>query len=226
MKTDARQLQTWFEMFNGKYFNGELPQPSLCTGMSRTRLGSMSWRTERRLFSSAPRDYSIRISNYFEAGEHKLKSVLLHEMIHLYIVSRRLEDSSPHGIVFRKMMDEINKDGWDIRVSEKMTVKDTAPHAVKKRERIVLSVTTKDGKHILSVVNRAYVSGINSLLKKSSSVKEFSWHISRDGYFASFPVVRTPRGRLVGNEEYAKVMALLAKETPAMKTGASGIDLF
>ena len=102
MRVDASLLESWFALFNVRYFEGALPEPAFAVGRSRTRLGSLTWRYKYKLFSRRPCSYVIRVSNYYDLDELQFKSVLLHEMIHLHIVSRRLKDSSPHGKVCRR----------------------------------------------------------------------------------------------------------------------------
>ncbi len=180
--------------------------PVLSTGMSRTRLGSMSWRKERHLFRSVTA-YSIRLSNYYDVDETGFKSILLHEMIHLYIVSKGIKDTSAHGKVFRHHMDRLNADGWRITVSARMAGVPVAQHGKKKRARVILAVITDDGRHVVSVVNPRYVTAIDRVIRRSGHVSSFSWHISTDDYFSRFPVVRTPRGRVVADETYVRLLA-------------------
>ena len=210
MQVDVRQLEEWLASFNETYFGGRLPVPSLAVGKSRTRLGSLSWKMRRKLFAKRPYDYVIRISNYYEADEKHFKSVLLHEMIHLYVVSEGIKDTSPHGKVFCKKMSEINAEGWNITVSAKMGGVAKACLRRKVCRRIVLAVTTQGGKCLLSVVGRRYVSAVDRAVRKSPDVKSCSWYVSDDDYFADFPVVRTPRGRIVNREVYDRFVASMS----------------
>lgn len=199
-------MKDWFEEFNVRYFGGELPVPALSTGMSRTRLGSMSWRKERCV-SRLVTGYSIRLSNYYDIDETDFKSVLLHEMIHLYIVSQGIKDTSPHGIEFQRKMQEINADGWRISVSARMAEVPVTKRSKKSRAKVILAVITDDGRHVVSVVNPKYVMTVDRMMRRSGHVSSFSWHISADDYFSGFPAVRTPRGRVVTGETYVRLLA-------------------
>lgn len=206
MQVNVNQLKEWFSVFNERYFGNELPEPSFAVGNSRTRLGSMSWRTKRRIFYKSAYDYTIRISNYFDMTEKLYKSVLLHEMIHLRIVSKRIKDTSAHGVEFRRMMKSINSDGWDISVSTRIGSDMKTNRVAKTKQRIILAAVTTDGKHILSVVNPRYVASLNKIMTASRTIKTFSWHVSDDAFFASFPVVRTPKGRVVAPDFHADMV--------------------
>ena len=98
MRISVKELEEWFSEFNVKYFGGILPMPALSVGMSRTRLGSMSWRRTKKMFRTRT-EYTIRISNYYDMDSKAFKSVLLHEMIHLLIEYKRLKGYFPseHG---------------------------------------------------------------------------------------------------------------------------------
>lgn len=207
MQVGVSQLEEWFSSFNETYFGGGLPVPRLAVGKSRTRLGSLSWKLRRKLFARRPCDYVIRISNYYDADERHFKNVLLHEMIHLYVVSNGISDTSPHGKVFRKKMSEINAQGWNVTVSARMEGVGKALSVGRRRKRIVLAVTTRGGKCLLSVVSRRYVGAVDGALRRSADVTSYSWYVSDDDRFADYPVVRTPRGRVVGREVYERIVA-------------------
>ena len=195
MRVDVSLLNSWFTFFNDKYFGGCLPVPTLAVGMSRTRLGSLSWQYRRHLFGRRPCGYTLRISNYYDVDETAFKNVLLHEMIHLHIVSQGLKDTSPHGRIFRKIMASINADGWNVSVTARMAGQ----------------ATMGDGRCLLSVVSPAYAAAIDRAVSSSTDVSSHSWYVSSDEYFADFPTVRTPKGRIVTAEAYARAVASMRK---------------
>lgn len=205
MRISVKELEEWFSEFNVKYFGGILPMPALSVGMSRTRLGSMSWRRTKKMFRTRT-EYAIRISNYYDMDSKAFKSVLLHEMIHLLIEYKRLKDTAPHGVISRQNMDRINADGWNITVSARMNGTPLNAVRTNNKARIILAVVTFGGRHIVSVVSPRYVISIDRILKRSTDIKSFSWHISTDSYFAGFPVVRTPRGRVIPQDTYERLV--------------------
>lgn len=207
MQADVNMLREWFAGFNVRYFDGELPEPRFAVGRSRTRLGSMSWKVRRRLLFRSSCDYTIRVSNFYDVDERSFKNVLLHEMIHLYIVSKRIKDTAPHGVVFRDVMRRINADGWGISVSAKIGGTTGIVGGRRKRVRVVLAAVTVTGRHILSVVSPGYVKAVDSVLRHSEDVCSFSWHLSDDDYFLGFPAVRTPKGRRVTQAVYESKIA-------------------
>lgn len=223
MQVSVELLKEWFTGFNVRYFDGSLPVPAFAVGHSRTRLGSLTWRYKYKLFFRRPCSYVIRVSNYYDLDELQFKSVLLHEMIHLHIVSRRLKDSSPHGVLFRKIMNEINADGWNVSVSANMRGVSRSRCAAGRRKRIVLAACMADGRHLLSVVSPRHVMTVDHVVRRSSGVKSYSWHVSADEYFADFPVVRTPKGRIVSADTYSRMLSSMSPADPDKLSSLAGV---
>ena len=111
-------LSEWFAKFNHLYFDDTLPTPLFRLSKARTRFGYMKCVTSRKSWFSKPqRTFTIYISTYYDCSERDYQTVLLHEMIHYLICFLRLEDTSPHGVLFKKKADQINRCGWNITVS-------------------------------------------------------------------------------------------------------------
>lgn len=214
MQVTLQQLREWFAVFNQRYFEGKLIEPRFAVGKSRTRLGSLSWKVHRKLLFGVKCDYTIRLSNYYDVEECDFKNVLLHEMIHLYIEAQHVKDTSSHGVVFRRMMRIINEDGWNITVSGRIDNEKRAESVRKKRSRVVLAVTTTSGKCLLSVVNPHYVRKINVAMLTARDIRSYSWYVSADDYFSSFPIVRSPKGRIVPPEVFAEKMSSMQQLNP------------
>lgn len=58
--------------------------------------------SRKNWFSKPQRTFSIYISTYYDCSERDYQTVLLHEMIHYLICFLRLDDTSPHGVLFKK----------------------------------------------------------------------------------------------------------------------------
>lgn len=189
-------IQT-FQRFNRDYFGGGLPLPRLVLTRAKTRLGSFSCRRKLTWKGYRTSDYTIRISTYYTMTERQVQNVLLHEMIHYSIAYTRLKDTAPHGIVFRGMMDNLNrKYGWEITIRQ--NTRGWQPAVERKAvERLVLAVQTADGKHFLSVVNPKSRIQLEERLYRLSDIRWHAWYRSTDDFFADFPQVRTLRGRRI-----------------------------
>ena len=123
-------MEEWFRRFDHDYFGGKLPVPELGLTRAKTRLGQLAYKRATRWGRTKLYDFKLSMSTYYDMTDRQAKSVLLHEMIHYIIGFTGLKDTAPHGIVFRGMMDNLNrKYGWDIRVM-------TSTKGWKVRERV------------------------------------------------------------------------------------------
>ena len=181
----------------------------------------MSCKRRRTLLGWKTSGFAIRLSTYYDCTERELQTVLLHEMIHLYIVAEGLRDTSPHGVLFRRKMDAINADGWGISVSAKIKEAALGTGAAGKRRRVVLAVRMSDGRCLLSVVNPRYVGKIDSMVRRSADVAASAWYLSGDGYFADFPAVRSPKGRVVPADVFGRLVGQMEPFVP----GSAGVHI-
>ena len=176
MQIDTLWLKANFARFNTQYFDGVLPLPRLRTGRSRTQLGSMSCKRKMSWGRTKLYDFTISLSNYYDQTEHQFQSVLLHEMIHLSIAVSGVKDTSPHGVVFRGMMQHLNRDGWDIQIMTKTrgyTKASTGSDTVI-AQYIVLALEMTDGKRFLSSVNPKFVRDINQQLRAIPQISHYA----------------------------------------------------
>ncbi|MGI6242139.1 MAG: SprT-like domain-containing protein [Prevotella sp.] len=217
MQIDMLWIRTWFAKFNKQYFDGELPTPRFHIGHSRTQLGTMSYKRKSRWGRTYYFDFAIGLSNYYDQPEHRFQSVLLHEMIHLAIAHSGVKDTSPHGIVFRGMMERLNRDGWDIHVTTAAKGLEKAHTGSKTviRQYLVLALETTNGKRFLSSVNPKYASMLNQKLPTIKEVSRFAWYTTTDQWFEDMPRVRSFRGRRVAQKTYnEKVSAMTPISLP------------
>ncbi|HEY9551896.1 MAG TPA: SprT-like domain-containing protein [Prevotella sp.] len=211
MQASLEWMEQWFAVFNREYFGGSLPLPRMRVSHSRTRLGSMSCKRRTVFGRSKYSDYALHLSDYYDLTERELQNVLLHEMIHYSIAYTGVRDSSPHGTVFRGMMEALNsRYGWDIRISTPMRGKQSATMRPRKpKQFLVLAMALNDGRQMLSVVNPRYAAALNQQLRTVIGLKHHGWYTTQDDYFFGFPQVRSLRGKLVAPDFYAdKIKAM------------------
>lgn len=208
MQVTTELLECWFGELNRKYFGGELPLPRLEVGNSRTLLGTMRCRTRRKGLLSWKKDYSIRISNYYDVSEDEFRNVLLHEMIHYYIAVKGLKDTSPHGTIFRRIMDSVNASGWHVSVRERRRMPIAEHNMRRSKPHIVLSMTTNKGETLLTVVSNTAIMSLERQLRRLPTVERWEWRSSTDATFNSWPRVRTLRARRVSSAECDRLIGL------------------
>jgi len=200
---DTQTLHEWFDYFNHLCFQDKLPVPCLLLSKSRTRLGSMTYRRERRYVIFSQSSFTLRVSTYYESTEQELQDVLLHEMIHYFIAYNKLRDTSPHGTLFRKMMCEINqKYHRNITISSRSAEKRSASMTRQPRERLILAMEMSGEAYYLTVVNPRYAKYIQSRLPLVKGLTHCEWFVSIDPFFDDYPAVRTLRARQVARETF------------------------
>ena len=204
MQIDTLWMKANFARFNTQYFDGVLPLPRLRAGRSRTQLGSMSCKRKTSWGRIKLYDFTISLSNYYDQTEHQFQSVLLHEMIHLSIAVSGVKDTSPHGVVFRGLMQRLNRDGWDIQIMTKTRdyTKAYTGTATVIAQYIVLALEMNDGKRFLSSVNPKFVRDINQQLRTIPQISHLAWFTTSDRWFEAMPKVRSLRGRRVTAEVF------------------------
>lgn len=211
MQIDTLWMKINFMRFNTQYFDGVLPLPRLRAGRSRTQLGTMSCKRKTSWGRTKLYDFTISLSNYYDQTEHQFQSVLLHEMIHLSIAVSGVKDTSPHGVVFRGLMQRLNHDGWDIQIMTKTRnyTKAYTGSATVIAQYIVLALEMNDGKRFLSSVNPKFVRDINQQLRTIPQISHYAWFTTSDRWFETMPKVRSLRGRRVTAEVFqAKTQAM------------------
>lgn len=215
MQIDIQWLRDNFRTLNARYFDGRLPEPRFYIGRSRTRLGSLSYKRglvwgRKPFFQSGivvrggGEAFTLTLSNYFDQTEYQFRNVLLHEMIHLSIAASGVRDTSSHGVVFRGMMQRLNRDGWDIRVTTPMngTPKAYTGSDNVIRQYLILGIIMDNGKHFLSSVNPRFARSLNLRLQTLPHLRQYSWFTTSDRWFEDFPKVRSLRGRPVSTAVY------------------------
>ena len=209
-------MEEWFKRFDQEYFGGKLPLPELSLTRAKTRLGQLAFKRASRWGRTKLYDFKLSMSTYYDMTEQQAKSVLLHEMIHYIIGYTGLKDTSPHGVVFRGMMDNLNrKYGWDIRVMTS-TKGWKVSEQVEERQKakgpqtyLMLAIELKDGKFYLSRVNPGFARRIEKQLPMVRELRSHRWYTTQESYFEDYPQVRSLRGRRITKNDFEKLQNVL-----------------
>ena len=209
-------MEEWFRRFDHDYFGGKLPGPELGLTRAKTRLGQLAYKRATRWGRTKLYAFKLSMSTYYDMTDRQAKSVLLHEMIHYIIGVTGLKDTAPHGIVFRGMMDNLNrKYGWDIRVmtsTKGWKVSEWAEERQKAKgpqTYLMLAIEMQDGKHYLSRVNPSFARRIESKLALVRELRSHRWYTTHEPYFEDYPQVRSLRGRRISKSDFEKLRNVL-----------------
>ena len=209
-------MEEWFKRFDQEYFGGKLPLPELALTRAKTRLGQLAFKRASRWGRTRLYDFKLSMSTYYDMTEQQAKSVLLHEMIHYIIGYTGLKDTSPHGVVFRGMMDNLNrKYGWDIRVMTSTKGWKVSEQVAEKKKAkgpqtyLMLAIELKDGKFYLSRVNPGFARRIEKQLPMVRELRSHRWYTTQESYFEDYPQVRSLRGRRITKGDFEKLQNVL-----------------
>ena len=210
-------MEEWFKRFDQEYFGGKLPLPELALTRAKTRLGQLAFKRASRWGRTKLYDFKLSMSTYYDMTEQQAKSVLLHEMIHYIIGYTGLKDTSPHGVVFRGMMDNLNrKYGWDIRVMTSTKGWKVSEQVAEKKKAkgpqtyLMLAIELKDGKFYLSRVNPGFARRIEKQLPMVRELRSHRWYTTQESYFEDYPQVRSLRGRRITKGDFEKLQKVLS----------------
>lgn len=210
-------MEEWFKRFDQEYFGGKLPLPELSLTRAKTRLGQLAFKRASRWGRTKLYDFKLSMSTYYDMTEQQAKSVLLHEMIHYIIGYTGLKDTSPHGVVFRGMMDNLNrKYGWDIRVMTSTKGWKVSEQVAEKKKAkgpqtyLMLAIELKDGKFYLSRVNPGFARRIEKQLPMVRELRSHRWYTTQESYFEDYPQVRSLRGRRITKGDFEKLQNVLS----------------
>ena len=195
-------LRQAFEHYNDLIFEGKLPVPKLKWSRAKTRLGQMACKRKTSWGRIKYYDFTISISNYYKLTKEEIDDVLIHEMIHYSIAYTGLKDTSAHGIVFRGMMDKINRT-FNRHITISVRTRNLQARSVQQpKDYLILALKMKDGKYFLSSVNPSAAGKLAISLARAREIAHYAWYQSQDEYFRSMPRVRSLRGRQVSAEVY------------------------
>ena len=99
-----------FNEYNSLCFEGKLKPIAIKMSRARKFLGQVAYMRKRNPDGTCHYyQFIFKISTAFDLPEELIEDTILHEMIHYYILSNQIQDSSAHGIVFCQMMNQINQ---------------------------------------------------------------------------------------------------------------------
>ena len=219
IKVSIPYIQQKFGEFNRLIFAGKLPEITIQLSRAKTYLGACTYKKKRdKSGATVFYDFRLRISTYADWPESVIEDTIIHEMIHYYIGYHRLNDSSPHGRLFRQMMNDINhRFGRNITVSHRMTDRQTAQVADGSKQcHVVAWVQFKDGRCGIKVLPRRRQSILfyYNRVKMLNEVAGIRLYTSDDCFFNRFPRSKALKVHIMDKEEAVKHLSPTMEITP------------
>lgn len=205
MIASLEYIERKFREYNDMIFDGTLAVPSFRLSNALGSLGQLRYRKTRTLFGKERKyDFTLCISRLYDFEPEALNDIIIHEMIHYFIDSRQIADTSAHGKEFRRMMNDINfRYGRHVSISAHRhnlpaiaTRKQRAP-----RLTVFCVVELQGGTMGIAAVATTRIREISRLMLSSPEVVKADWYTSTSEFFAALPRFRTLKITLVPHEE-------------------------
>lgn len=206
MRATIPFIRDRFERFNAQMFGGELPWLPIGLSRARTFVGVCSFKRRRLLGGGVEHyDFKLRISERFDLSESELEDTIIHEMIHYYIGVHQWRDTSAHGRLFRRLMDDINERfGRAVSVSHRST-KGQREGLVDggARYRVVAVVRFRDGRVGIKVLPRKSQRILYYYCQVGGhrDVAHVALYMTHDAFFNRFPNSSSLKVHFVSEEE-------------------------
>ena len=102
---DNFNLMAYFTKYNNEFFGGILPYPEFKIRKSYFTLGyfSCNYDDDYTMYNCV-----LEISNRYDYTEEQLRDIIVHEMIHYYLVFVGKDMRCNHGKEFKKMSKDFN----------------------------------------------------------------------------------------------------------------------
>lgn len=157
MKPTRELVKNKFNEFNRLMFAGRLEAIPIEITDAASYMGQCV--SKCRQLSDGRREHSdfrLKISNRVSLPESELEDIIIHEMIHYFITSSGLQDTSTHGEIFKAIMRSINSAyGRHISISHRLTEQQRDESAKAKRSwHVIAAVIMKSGKRGVKVLPR------------------------------------------------------------------------
>jgi len=212
MKATVEYVEKKFDEFNQLCFNGSLPRVKVAMSDARTFLGKYTWRCRHDAQGSEIHyDRQLRVNTRLDMEESLLEDVILHEMIHYYIEWNQLHDTSAHGPIFRRIMDEINtRYGRHITVTHKGTSEQHEQLQDNRlRWHVVAIVRFDDGKVGLKVLPRIaqHIVRYYEAFVHYQGVTQVLFFLTNNPYFNRYPTSSVLRAHWVDGPEVEKQLS-------------------
>ena len=203
MRPTVEYLQKQFTFLNNQCFEGKRKPVNIVLSNASTFLGRLCFVRKRVWGKVRLSDFLIRISVRYDMEESVIIDTLLHEMIHYYIASFNIKDTSSHGEVFQKIMNALNaRFGYHLSITHKV-VDGTAMAEQKAKEREMKRTAYKrhfigvaqlhDGNTYVLQAASTRVRMLDRQLRQYYPIKSLQWYGSISPFWNKYPNCITPK---------------------------------
>lgn len=197
-------IRSKFIEFNTLFFDGKLPEPPFELSRARKTLGQVVYRRSHGTNGMWHYDnFIIRISSCIDMSETEWEDTILHEMIHLWILSNQWTDSSAHGMLFRHKMKELNtRHGRHITIchrSAEELEQDRSP-----RQHFICVTLLSDGRCGFTPAVHTRIRPLRRQMSRIPGIVKQRWYVTENPFFNRFSRTMKPKLYIIKEEELQK----------------------
>lgn len=211
-------LEEKFNLFNKLIFKSALKPLPIRLSNAKSYYGMLKYKRTRSLFGKTTKtEFFMVFSIYFNLTEREIEDIVIHEMIHYYIDSNNIHDTSTHGKVFRELMQRINTNfGRNIKISDRRPTSTATQPAPRSRVTYFCVTRLRNGHTGFTAVAKTRIFKLWDIISRSPDVVDYKWYVSTSPYFAKQPRFQTPKVIYLPSDE---LTANLTDATPLEKLG-------
>lgn len=186
---DLNWLSAKFKQFNHQIFADRLPLVDISLSSATKTLGKCQHKTD----SSGKKIFSLVFTSAVALEDSVREDVVIHEMIHLFIGWNGLIDSSPHGTLFKALMNSINAaHGRHITVTVRSDSTEVVGGVKTSRApiRFIIVLRFRDGSVGVKSLPRVRetIARYLKAVSEMTNVATFSLYFTDNPFFHRFPV--------------------------------------
>lgn len=181
-------IERKFNEYNEQMFEGKLHPLPFKTTSARTFLGQVRFYQEKQPDGTMRyMNFQFVISTKVDLSEAEVEDTIIHEMIHYWILSNQMQDTGPHGDIFKRKMKEINlKFNRNLSVVHKAT-KEEADQDKEVRQHLICVVRLKTNQMGICIANKSRLFQLWDEMPNFPKAVECNWYVSTDPFFNRFP---------------------------------------
>lgn len=193
-------VKSLYNEYNRELFNNELPLVNIRIGRAKNSSGSVAF-----IYDTISKELTIKnftISNFHIHTEESLRSVIIHEMIHIYLLANDIIYTSGgnkyHGREFYEKAKELEAITGIHTIFEDRVTKGVANTSSKARYFLLIKKTVGEDS-IVSITNKlfydnlALVARLESILSLNSNFEKILIASTRNPEIDKYPKKRTVR---------------------------------
>ena len=197
-------IERKFSEFNHMIFEDKLKPLPFKLSCARTFLGQLRYRRKQGFWGKCKYDnFQLVISGRRDMAESLLEDTIIHEMIHYYILSNQLTDTSSHGKLFRQMMNDINaRFKRSITISHRSSDEEWSDNTEIRKHYLCIS-QLKDDRRTITVVAKTRLLSLWDTPSKCPDIVNYKWYVSTNPFFNRYRRSLTLKLYLITPEQLA-----------------------